>query len=302
MGKDDHLVGTKMFVTDLLKSPSHKLVVKPNPKKDAPGCTEAKPTRARQAMDKVKNLMKKEEKEEEPSHLEIDVSSLRLVSCSPQALEKIRKLPDSSSEALLAVSVYGIAPVGTRKTSEDTSILLIGTTHRREGAKEEDQRITKKAKIRVGVPVPDGVDRNMVSMIQNMHFLHPDLSLEKIADVMEVDSAIVKKVLAVKKLMPVYYNEMHYFFISNCNKDVVILELIGPAPKGVKVPHKDTKPVLASIEVPVKEVVESDKHTLTKTYMMTEPAKTEEDRPQDYEVAVKFRIWALEPAPAPNQS
>lgn len=252
-------------------------------------------------MDKVKNLMKKEEKEEDPSHLEIDVSSLRLVSCSPQALEKIRKLPDSSSEALLAVSVYGIAPVGTRKTSEDTSILLIGTTLRREGAKEEEARITKKAKIRVGVPVPDGVDRNMVSMIQNMHFLHPDLSLEKIADVMEVDSAIVKKVLAIKKLMPVYYNEMNYFFISNCNKDVVILELIGPAPKGVKV-LKDTKPVLASIEVPVKEVVESDKHTLTKTYMMTEPAKTEEDRPQDYEVAVKFRIWALEPAPAPNQS
>lgn len=240
--------------------------------------------------------MKKDEKEEDPSILEIDVNKLRLVSCTPQALEKARKIPFSSSEALLAVSVYGIAPVGARKSIEDTSTLLVRTTFRKDGKDstkktEAEPKVTKKAKIRVGVPVPDGVDRSMVNMLQNMHFMHPELTYEKIADVMEVDADTVSKVLAMKKLMPVYYNEMYFFFVPSVNTDTVLIELLGAPLKSAKV--KD-RPVIASQEVPVKAVLEGKRTVLTKTYLLTEPARTEEELEQSYEVATKMQLWALE--------
>lgn len=296
MGKDDHLVGTKMFVCDLLKFPSHSLVVKPHPKKPDSTPANAKQNPAQKVLSKVKSLMKKDEKEEDPAILEIDVNKLRLVACTPQALEKARKIPFSSSEALLAVSVYGIAPVGARKSIDDTSTLVIRTTFRKDGKDstkktEAEPRVTKKAKVRVGVPVPDGVDRSMVNMLQNMHFMHPELTYEKIADVMEIDADTVSKVLAMKKLMPIYYNEMYYFFVPNVNADTVLFEILGAPLKSAKA--KD-RPVIASHEVPVKAVLEGKRTAVTKTYLLTEPAKTEEEFDQSYEVATKMQLWALE--------
>merc|ERR1712007_246972 len=121
--------------------------------------------------------------------------------------------------------------------------------------------------------------------------MHPELTYEKIADVMEVDVDTVSKVLAMKKLMPVYYNEMYFFFVPSVNTDTVLIELLGAPLKSAKV--KD-RPVIASQEVPVKAVLEGKRTVLTKTYLLTEPARTEEELEQSYEVATKMQLWALE--------
>jgi len=222
--------------------------------------------------------------------LEIGVTKFDLVPCTELALKKIRAL-GGPSEAMLGVTIYGLAPLGGKQSIEETQDFLIRTTLRRQGQKSEEQKITKKGKIREYCPVPHNVDRNVMKMIQNMKCLHPDFSNTKIADIIEVDENTVAEVLAAKRVMPLAFNELHYFFLGDCMSDIVVIELVGPLPKGAR--SKDPKPVLASLEVPVKDVAEAADHVINQAYVLIENAKTEE-RPQNYELPLKFQVWALE--------
>merc|ERR1712007_166412 len=148
-------------------------------------------------------------------------------------------------------------------------------------------------KIRDDTPIPEGVDRNVVRMIQNLH-LNPDFPFERIADVTEVGEDTVEKVLAMKKVMPLAFNELNYFFVGSCNDDVVAIDIISTPVKGEK--SKDPKPAIASMEMSVKDVIVATDHVISQSFILTEAAKANED-PQDYEVLLKFQMWAFQETP-----
>jgi len=229
---------------------------------------------------------------EEVATLVIDVVRFDLVPFTEAAVKRNRPEAGGLSEAVLGVAIYGMAPLGGKKTLEDTQNLVIRTTHRKKGQKVEDQRVTKRGKIRDDTPVPDGVDRNIVKMIQNLH-LDPDFSMERISDIMEVGEDTVQKVLAMKKVMPLAFNELNYFFVASCDNDVVVIDVATPL-KSEK--SKDPKAVIASLEMPVKDVIIATDHVISKSFIFTEAAKTNEE-PQDYEVLLRFQIWALQETP-----
>jgi len=150
--------------------------------------------------------------------------------------------------------------------------------------------VTNKGKIRDNNPVPDGVDRNIMKVIQNMT-LDPDFSIEHIADVVEVEESTVRKVLAMKRVMPLYFNDLDYFFVGSCNTDVVVVEIIAMPLKGEKSKEPST---IASLEMPVKDVVMATDHVIAQSFVFTEAGKKAEDDVQDYEVKLKFQVWALQ--------
>jgi len=306
IGKDDFLVGTAMCVSDLLSQRSHVLDVHPAARKiilqnttssvDLTKSGSSKKSKGWDVMtkinpiNKIKSLRSKKEKLEEVATLVIEVARFELVPFTESAVKKNRPEAGGLSEAVLGVTIYGMAPLGGKKTLEDTQNLVIRTTHRKKGQKIEDQRVTKRGKIRDDTPVPDGVDRNIVKMIQNLH-LDPDFSMERISDVMEVGEDIVQKVLAMRKVMPLAYNELNYFFVGSCDDDLAVIDVI-PAPlKGEK--SKDPKGVIASLEMPVKDVIQATDHVISKSFIFTEAAKKNE-APQDYEVLLRFQVWALQ--------
>jgi len=177
-----------------------------------------------------------------------------------------------------------------KKTLEDAQNLLIRTTYHKKRQRTEDQTVTKRGKIRDDTPVPEGVDRNVCRMIQNL-LLRSDFSLERIADVTEVAESTVHKVVAMKKVMPLAFNELNYFFVESCNDDVVVIDIIAARVKGEK--SKDSKAALASLEMPVKDVMMATNHVISQSFIFTEAAKMNEE-PQDYEVLLKFQMWALQ--------
>lgn len=326
LGKDDHLGGAKICVSMLLEASSYLLKLQPQKKapaaspvdngtpRDSPPSNDGLPSddaenpnlqspkRAKwNVFSKVKGFMKKDKSEEILPTLEIGVTKLSLVPCNPPALEKIRAGGKGPSEGMLGVTIYGLAPMGARMPLEEVQNILIRTTLRKQGStdkkeKNEDQRITKKGKIREDTPVPEGVDRNVMKMIQNMRSLHPDFSIERISDIMEVGEETVSKVLAVKKLMPVAINELNYFFVGSCMEDVVLIELVNSQ----ITKSKDlSKAVLASLEVPVKDVTVAEGHVLSETFVLRETGK---DYAQDYELAMKFQVWALEEVPTNDET
>merc|ERR1712107_162405 len=302
--KDDHLVGTVICVHDLMSRRSHVLNVHPRKKEpqNANACnsprTEGKGwdvmskvksvTRLSSALHPKKDKAKAKEKVEEVSTLEVEVVRFDLVAFTESAMKKSRSGAGGPSEAVLGVSIYGLAPMGAQKTVEDTRNLRIRTTHRKKGQKAYDERVTPRGKIRDNNLVPDGVDRNVMKVIQNMT-LDPDFSAEHIADVVEVDEDTVKKVLAMKKVMPLYFNDLDYFFVGSCDEDVVVIDIIAMPLRG----EKSKDPVtISSMEMPVKDVVMAD-HVIPQSFIFTEVGKPNED-PQDYEVKLKFQVWALQ--------
>merc|ERR1712137_1361852 len=324
LGKDDHLGGAKISVSTLLDASSYVLKLLPakkapaassvdnssshnsSPRSDGLPSDEAdsglqnpspqSPKKAKwNVFSKVKGFMgsKKEKPEEILPTLEIGVAKLSLVPCTQPALEKLRALGKGPNEAMLGVTIYGLAPMGARMPIEEVQNILVRTALRKQGQKNEDQRITKKGKIREDTPVPEGVDRNVMKMIQNMRSLHPDFSIERISDIMEVGEETVTKVPAMKKLMPVAFNELNYFFLGSCMEDVVVIELVNSQNTKSK---ELSKPVLASVEVPVKDVTVAEDHVISETFVLTESGKNG-DLTQDYELALKFQVWALEEAP-----
>merc|ERR1712150_23079 len=101
----------------------------------------------------------------------------------------------------------------------------------------------------------------------------------------------VQKVLAMRKVMPLAYNELNYFFVGSCDDDLAVIDVI-PAPlKSEK--SKDPKVVIASLEMPVKDVILATDHVISKSFIFTEAAKRNEE-PQDYEVLLRFQVWALQ--------
>jgi len=200
----------------------------------------------------------------------------------------VKKNQGGPSEALLGVSIYGLAPLGAGKGVEDCRNLRIRTIHRKKGQKTDDERITNRAKIRDNNPCPEGVDRNIMKVIQNMT-LAPDFSIEHIADVVEVEESTVRKVLAMKRVMPLYFNDLDYFFVGSSNDDVVVIDIIEMPLKGKKAKEPKT---IASLEMPVKDVVAAPDHLISKSFVFNEPPSRTDDG-QDYEVKLKFQVWAL---------
>jgi len=47
------------------------------------------------------------------------------------------------------------------------------------------------------------------------------------------------------------------------------------------------------MEMPVKDVVMATDHVISQSFIFNEVAKPNED-PQDYEVKLKFQVWALQ--------
>jgi len=119
--------------------------------------------------------------------------------------------------------------------------------------------VTKTGDIRDDTPVPEGLDRNVMKMIQNLH-LDADFSIERISDIMEVEESTVRKVLAIKKVMPLAFNELNYFLVGSCNDDVVAVDIIATPPNDGK--SKDPKGAIASLEMPVKDVIRATDHVI----------------------------------------
>jgi len=243
---------------------------------------------------KIRGLVgtKKNEKlVEEESALEIGVTKFGLVPFTELALKKIRAMGSGPSEAMLGVTIYGLTTVLGKKSLEETQNILVRTTVRKQGQKNEEQRMTKRGKVLENHLFPPSVDRNIVKRIQNIKCLNPDLSTAKIAGIIDVQEDTVAQVLATKKVISLAFNELNYFFLGNCKHDVVVIELIGPPMKGTK--GKDPKPVFASLAVLVNHAVQGVDHVISKTYILTEKTKTENE-PQIYELSLKFQVWVLE--------
>jgi len=149
--------------------------------------------------------------------------------------------------------------------------------------------VTSRGKIRDNNPVPEGVDRNIMTVIQNMT-LDPDFTIEHIADVVGVDDNTVRKVLAMKRVMPLYFNKLDYFFVESCNDEVVVIDIIEMPLRGKKSKDPTT---IASLEMPVKDVVMASDHVISKSFVFTEDGKRDGGT-QDYEVKLKFQVWALQ--------
>jgi len=291
-------VGTVVGVGDLMSGSSHVLNVYPR-KKESQNDSSGDPNRADSSrtsvIAKVKSIISMQPKKEkvketveEVATLTVEVVRYDLVAFTESATKKNRF--GGGSEAILGVSIYGLAPMGAQKTVEDTRNLRIRTTHRKKGQKNDDERITSRGKIRDNNPVPDGVDRSTMKVIQNMT-LAPDFSIEHIADVVEVEESTVRKVLAMKRVMPLYFNSLYYFFVGSCNDDIVVVDIIAMPLQGDK--NKDPT-TIASLEMPVRDVVMATDHVISQSFIFSEAAKKEEEEPQDYEVKLKFQVWSLE--------
>merc|ERR1712007_26755 len=241
----------------------------------------------------VISLFRQETKVQAAGHtpiLNVDVCSFNLVPCTMAALENVRTFGVGPSEALIGVGIYGLGPIGGRKKVEDCNEIFVQVTlHKRKG---EEKVLTKKPKIRPDVPAPDGVDRRSMKIVQNMHFQHPDLPAQRIADIVEVQLHVVEKILAMKKLLPIVYNQSFYLLVKDAAYDTILIELLGP-PK-LKIP-KAKKPTLTTLELAVNDVVVAKDQSIIKTFILTEaPAPNDTERPQAYELSLKIELWSYE--------
>merc|ERR1712007_400100 len=135
-------------------------------------------------------------------------------------------------------------------------------------------------------------DKRMMKLVQNMHFQLPNLPARRVADILEVPIGVVEKILAMKKLLPIVYNESFYFLVESTTYDTVLIELLGP-PK-VQLPMA-TKPTIASLELAVNDVLVAKDQKIQKTFILTEsPAPNDTDRPNTYELSLKLELWSYE--------
>jgi len=298
---DDFLAGLKMEIKDFILQNSHTLELEAEdvvPKEKSRNKITEEPEADKKKEDKdegggVVSLFRQETKVQAQGHnplLNVDVCCFNLVPCTMAALEHVRTFGVGPSEALLGVGIYGLGPIGSRKRIEDAQEIFVQVTlHKRKG---EEKKLTKKPKIRPDVPAPDGVDKRSMKIVQNMHFQHPDLPAQRIADIVEVQLHVVEKILAMKKLLPIVYNESFYLLVESASYDTVLIELLGP-PK-VKLP-KAKRPTIATLEIAVNDVVVAKDQTIQKTFILTEsPAPNDTERPQAYELALKLELWSYE--------
>jgi len=305
---DDFLAGLKMEIKEFVCKTSHTLELeaeevvlkeKGRNKKDKaeePEAAEKKEEEENTSADAdggPLSLFRQETKVQAQEHtplLNVDVCSFNLVKGTMAALEKVRTFGVGPSEALLGVGVYGLGPIGGRKKVEDCSEIFVQVTLKKR--KGEEKVLTKKPKIRPEVPAPDGVDRKSMKIVQNMHFQHPDLPAQRIADIVEVQLHLVEKVLKMKKLLPIVYNQSFYLLVENAAYDTILIELLGP-PK-IKLP-KAKKPTIATLELAVNDVVVAKDQSIIKTFILTEPpAPDDTERPQAYELSLKLELWSYE--------
>merc|ERR1712206_1496 len=306
---DDFLAGLKMEVKEFVCKSSHTLELEAEDvvpkekarnkkdKADEPEAAEKKEEEEGKNDDGegggVISLFRQETKVQAAGHtpiLNVDVCSFNLVPCTMAALENVRTFGVGPSEALIGVGIYGLGPIGGRKKVEDCSEIFVQVTLRKR--KGEEKVLTKKPKIRPEVPAPDGVDKRSMKIVQNMHFQHPTLPAQRIADIVEVQLHLVEKVLKMKKLLPIVYNQSFYLLVENAAYDTVVIELLGP-PK-IKLP-KAKKPTIATLELAVNDVAVAKDQSIIKTFILTEEPKPDDtERPQAYELSLKLELWSYE--------
>merc|ERR1712137_246151 len=225
----------------------------------------------------------------DPSSLAIDVSSFSLVPCTPAALKELQSLGVGPDEALVGVNIYGLGPIGSRKTVEDAQHILVQITIRRKN--DTQHFVTKKPHIRTQYPAAHGVDKHSMKVVQNMKFMNPDLPINRIGDIGGITNDVVDKILQMKRLLPIVYNQASYLFSESSQSDVLVIELLAPHPNE---PKKTAKHVISSMELNVQDIAAAEDCTIMKSFIFKEIASEgSTTRPQECELLLKLQIWAF---------
>lgn len=293
MSEDDFLVGTKVLIKDLLAYTSHNLTLRINESLEKEslqvnGTEELPKSNAATFLRQETCAIRVDDESLDSPSLDIDVCSFSLVPCTLEALKEIQSFGVSPNEALLGVSVYGLGPIGSRKNVEDVQDIHVQMTVRRQN--DSQKILTKKPQIRMQYPTTNGVDKHSMKVVQNMKFMHPDLHSSRIADVVGTTSDVVDKILSMKRLLPLIYNQAFYLFVESCGSDTLVIELMAPPPGG-----KKPTLVISSIELPVCDIALAEGSTITKSFVFREEVDTDKStaRPQEYELLLKLQMWAF---------
>lgn len=291
MSEDDYLLGTKMLVKDLLACSSHNLPLHDRESLDrvqqSGDVDEQEPMRT--PLIRQETMIKRTDTSSDPSSLAIDVSSFSLVPCTPAVLKELQSLGVGPNEGIVGVNIYGLGPIGSRKTLDDASHILVQITIRRQ--KDSQHFITKKPHIRMQYPSAHGVDKHSMKVVQNMKFMNPDLPVNRIGDIVGITNDVVDKILQMKRLLPIVYNQASYLFVESSQSDIVVIELLGPHPGE---PKKTAKHVISSMELRVQDIADAEDCTIMKSFIFKEIAHEESTaRPQEYELLLKLQVWAF---------
>eukprot|EP00928_Gymnodinium_smaydae_P026524 TRINITY_DN20801_c0_g3_i1.p1 TRINITY_DN20801_c0_g3~~TRINITY_DN20801_c0_g3_i1.p1 ORF type:complete len:725 (+),score=151.19 TRINITY_DN20801_c0_g3_i1:59-2233(+) len=173
---------------------------------------------------------------------------------------------DCPSQALLAVQIHGIRPIGHGQIIGDAVGMTIRCHHRSQSGEILATSTTKPARLRSTNVQLDGVDPTSAKFVRNLRAMQPHLSNEDIARLAEVQVSTVESILDMHELMPLSFDVGIYHFVQDVHTDVCVLELMS-AKRGF------TKPEVVSVlEMPMADLLNAPDYKSSGSYTFDEMA------------------------------
>lgn len=214
-----------------------------------------------------KKAAQKDTTEEQPT-LSFDVKYFDVVAGSRRLLHQTisADTEQGPNEALLSVFAYGMRPVGARADTLDAKGMRLRLHIRssQDAKKDSSMCLSKPCTVRGGETQPiAGVSEAVVRIAQNLQALHPQMTIEQIAETLELEVSTVQRILGMKQIMPLMFNEGLHFLVPHVSSDVCIVELMAGE-------NKSMHPV-GSIEIPLTKLLDERECLISRLFPFCSP-------------------------------